>query len=64
MGAAIKELIAHNNGQVKAVLGSFAVPLGRPWATLFTLAWRLVAGLSAGLGFLVPPRSRVTASPA
>ena len=52
-----RAVIAANNGKIKTILHgtSVRVPSGR-----YVLLC-LLAGLSAALGFLVPPRSRVTA---
>jgi hypothetical protein len=52
-----RAVIAANDGKVKARVSGSAVPTPLGIDVLFGV----LAGLSAALGFLVPPRSRVTA---
>jgi hypothetical protein len=62
VGAAVRELIGHADGRVSYMgTGGHALvrtSLGNP---VHYGAVGLLAGLGAALGFLVPPRSRVTA---
>jgi hypothetical protein len=54
---AYREVVAANNGKGTPMISFLATPLPTP-TTRYGL-FGLLAGLSAALGFLVPPRSRL-----
>ena len=64
VGAATRELIGYAGGKVMTI-GSAGHALMRPLGNAVHYgAVGLLAGIGAGLGFVVPPRRRVTTSPA
>jgi hypothetical protein len=64
VSAAIIDISQHTDSKVMSVMSHLETPQGPPPGNQANYGLvGLLAGLSTALGFLVPPRSRVTARP-